>query len=113
MVHQKTEAIARVVSIGPNPSYPGFVELTVRCPFCGAEHGHGASERDVLLGVPVHRVADNCWPFDMELGRKGLRKKRQRQLEEGLALRKRCGGKYFIPLREAREMRIRKGRAKA
>lgn len=96
MISQKPEAVAPIVRIAPNPSYPGASILTIRCPFCREEHGHGITGGDKLLGVPLHNGADKCWPFDMDLGRKGLRKQRRQQLEEGLALRERCGGRYAI-----------------
>lgn len=104
MIHQKTEAVAPIVRIDLNPNIPrasncgstiGNYSVTVCCPFCSEEHGHGMTRGDALLGVALHRGADSCWPFT-ELGRKGLRKKRRAELEEGLALREQCGGGYFI-----------------
>lgn len=89
IVPQKIEVIAQVVEGRPS---------TVRCPFCDQIHQHGIDkdEADSL----VHRVSD-CSDsyFQQMLNRKGLRRKRRHQLEEGRALRERAGGGYFICVR--------------
>lgn len=89
--------IAPIARISPNPSFPGCYLLTVRCPFCGEEHGHGVGSGDLLPGVALHRAVDKCPAFG-RLDQKGLRQKRRQQLEEGKALHEQCGGCYSIPL---------------
>ncbi|WP_280554198.1 hypothetical protein [Halomonas sp. 25-S5] len=95
MISQKPEAVAPIVRIAPNPSYPGASILAIRCPFCREEHGHGITGGEKLLGVPLHRGA-HCNEYDTDLRRKGLHQKRRQQLEAGLALRERCGRRYAI-----------------
>lgn len=91
MIPQKIEAIARIIEIPED--YPDLV--LVRCPFCRDIHQHGVSRAERLLGVPIHRFS-HCLDLRRELGLKGLRRKRRQQLEEGLELRERAGGDYYI-----------------
>ena len=101
-------SMAQVINVKPNPKYPGAFIVTVRCPFCGKNHQHGLPEgfaRDL-----AHRHAD-CLDFDAELGRKGLRRKRRQQLEEGKVLHERCGGGYHF--RASAPSGSSQGRAKA
>ena len=86
-------AMAQVINVQPNPSSPGAVIVTVRCPFCGKNHQHGLP---VGFTLNVEHSFAHCLNFDAELGRKGLRRKRRQQLEDGKALHERCGGGYHF-----------------
>lgn len=59
----KPRPIAQIIRIEPNPTYPGAVCLTVRCPHCGREHYHGdqAIKPDGNYG---HRGAHCVTRFD-------------------------------------------------
>jgi hypothetical protein len=87
--------VAPVVNQFPNPDFEGATVVQVRCPFCGQTHQHGIGKDEA--GSLVHR-SGKCFDayFRQELNRKGLRRNRRHQLEEGQALRERAGGGYFI-----------------
>lgn len=46
---------AKAVALEPNRTYPGAYVVTVKCPYCPANHRHGITE---LITDGGHRTAD-------------------------------------------------------
>lgn len=38
---------AQIIKAKPNPTFRGAVLVTVLCPFCGKQHGHGVPGQDI------------------------------------------------------------------
>ncbi|MDN5731198.1 MAG: hypothetical protein L0K41_11190 [Yaniella sp.] len=49
---------ATAVALEPNRTHPGAYVVTVKCPYCPAQHRHGITELEPDAG---HRVTD-CIP---------------------------------------------------
>lgn len=77
--------IAPVLSIRPNPSFPGAVIVLVRCPYCGEEHQHGVPEGQAIFGQ--HR-SEHCLD---QAEHPGMRRKARERV-----LRARYGRGYII-----------------
>lgn len=48
---------AEIIRAAPNPTFPGALLVTVRCPLCGKEHTHGVPARDAVAGAYGHRIS--------------------------------------------------------
>lgn len=48
---------AEIIKAEPNPTFPGAVLVTIRCPLCGKKHVHGVPKQDVGTQVYGHRIS--------------------------------------------------------